>query len=379
MPGSRTLDVSVRSARVQVGLSQAELALQVGVTRQEISAIETGKTAPTVGIALRLARVLGRQVDELFHLVDELPSVSAELIGDEVLPADSPIRVQVAEIGGRRIARPLAGAAGAVLTLPRSNGFIRPGSAFRGSPVVSLLTDPGQLSRTVVAVGCDPAMGILADHMRRRHPSIDLAWYGGNSLAALEAVGRGEAPVAGTHLHDQHSGEYNLPFAVRLLGRDVRLVTFAVWEQGLMLAPNNPKGIHEVGDLARADVRLANREPGSGARALLDAELAKAGLEADRIVGYGAVVRSHLAAAEAVAAGLADAAVGVRAAAKALGLDFVSLARERYDLAIPARYLDLSPVQAMLETLTSRLLRLEVEALGGYDVSPMGNLVASAA
>jgi len=245
--------------------------------------------------------------------------------------------------------------------------------------VVSLLTDPGQLSRTVVAVGCDPAMGILADHIRRRHPSIDLAWYGGNSLTALEAVSRGEAHLAGTHLHDQHSGEFNLPFAVQLLGHDVRLVTFAVWEQGLMLAPNNPKGIHEVGDLARADVRLANREPGSGARALLDAELAKAGLEADRIVGYGAVVRSHLAAAEAVAAGLADAAVGVRAAAQALGLDFVSLARERYDLAIPARYLDLSPVQAMLETLTSRLLRLEVEALGGYDVSPMGNLVASAA
>lgn len=379
MPGSRTLDVSVRSARVQAGLSQAELAVQVGVTRQEISAIETGKIAPAVGIALRLGRVLGRQVDELFHLIDELPSVSVELIGGEGAPTELPIRVHVAEIGGRRIARPLSGAAGAVLTLPRSNGFIRPGAAGGGTSVASLLTDLGQLSRTVVAVGCDPAMGILAEHVRRRHSSIDLAWYGGNSLAGLEAVGRGEAHLAGTHLRDPHTGEYNLPFATRLLGHDVRLVTFAVWEQGLMLAPSNPKGIHGVADLARPDIRLANREAGSGARALLDAELDRAGLQAEGIVGYSAVVRSHLAAAEAVAAGLADTAVGVRAAAQALGLDFVPLARERYDLAIPARHLELPPVQAMLETMTSRLFRLEVEALGGYDVSPMGNLVATAA
>ena len=145
-----------------------------------------------------------------------------------------------------------------------------------------------------------------------------------------------------------------------------------------MVAAGNPKGIGHVGDLARAGLRIANREAGSGARALLDADLTRAGLEPAQVGGYDAVVRSHLAAAEAVAAGLAHAAVGVRAAAQALGLGFVPLARERYDLAIPARHFELPAVQALLETLTSPLFRLEVEALGGYDVRPMGTLVSAA-
>jgi putative molybdopterin biosynthesis protein len=228
-----------------------------------------------------------------------------------------------------------------------------------------------------VAVGCDPAMGLLADHLRRRHPRMELAWRGGSSLSALETVARGEAHLAGSHLLDP-SGEYNLPLARHLLGADVRLVTFAVWEQGFMFRDGNPKGVHDAADLGRSDVRLANREPGSGARALLDAELARVGLAGTAVDGYGSVVRSHLAAAEAVAAGLADVAVGIRAAAQALGLAFLPLARERYDLVIPARFFELPAVQALLETLTSPLFRLEVEALGGYDVSPMGTLVSAA-
>jgi putative molybdopterin biosynthesis protein len=371
-----SLDVLLRAARAQLGISQAELAHRAGVTRQAVSAIESGKTAPTMAVALRLARVLGRKVDDLFRLVDELPTVSAELLDTGNLPADEPVRVQVANVGGRLVARPLTGAAGVMLTLPRANGIVRPRQG-RGLARVELFTDPTRLESTLVAVGCDPATSLLAEHLRRRHPTIELIWHGGNSLQALESVGRGEAHLAGTHLFDPASGLYNIPFARRLLGPAVRLVTFAVWEQGLMLAPGNPRGINHVGDLTRPGVRIANREAGSGARALLDAELARAGLEPGPIAGYTAVVRSHLAAAEAVAAGLADAAVGVRAAALALGLAFLPLAEERYDLAIPDRFFELASVQALLETLTSPLFRLEVEALGGYDVSPMGTLVAA--
>jgi putative molybdopterin biosynthesis protein len=198
---------------------------------------------------------------------------------------------------------------------------------------------------------------------------------GGTSLSALEVVARGEAHLAGRQLLDRATGAYNVPFARRLLGNDVCLVTFAVWEQGLMVAAGNPKGIHTVADLVRQDVTLSNREPG-GARALLEAELARPGLAPHATSGYRTEVRGHRAAAEAVAAGLADAAVGVRAAAYALGLDFVPLARERYDLVTPARFRDLPAVQAVLETLTSRL---EVEALGGYDASRRGDVVAGAA
>jgi putative molybdopterin biosynthesis protein len=274
------------------------------------------------------------------------------------------------------IARPLTGAAGVVLTLPRANGIVRV-PPLRGTAQVELFADPSRIESTLVAVGCDPATSLLAEHLRRRHPTVELVWQGGNSLQALESVGRGEAHLAGTHLYDPESGTYNVPFARRLLGLDARLVTFAVWEQGLMLAPGNPRGIQHVGDLTRAGLRIANREAGSGARALLDAELARAGLQPAQITGYSTIVRSHLAAAEAVAAGLADASVGVRAAALALGLTFVPLAEERYDLAIPDRFFEQPSIQALLETLTSPLFRLEVEALGGYDVTPMGTLVAA--
>ena len=132
-----------------------------------------------------------------------------------------------------------------------------------------------------------------------------------------------------------------------------------------------------VEDLARPGVRIVNREPGSGARALLDAELSRVGMAADDLAGYGSIVRSHLAAAEAVAAGLADVAVGAGVAAGALGLDFVLLAEERYDLAIPARFLELDSVQALLETLRSPLFRREIDSFGGYDVAPMGSVVAA--
>ena len=382
-----TLDVLLRAARAQLGISQSELAQRAGVTRQAVSAIESGKAAPTMAVALRLARVVGRRVDDLFRLVDELPRVSAELLAGDDLAGSEAVRVQVANIGGRLLARPLTGAAGVALTLPRANGIARlpagrgihPAGQVSARPAVQveLFADSSHLETTLVAVGCDPATSLLAEHLRRRHPMMELAWQGGNSLQALEAVGRGEAHMAGTHLFDPETGVYNVPFAQRLLGADARLVTFAVWEQGLMLAPGNPHGIQHVGDLTRPGLRIANREAGSGARALLDAELGRAGLLSEYLAGYTTVVRSHLAAAEAVAAGLADAAVGVRAAAQALGLAFLPLAQERYDLAIPNRFFELAPVQALLETLTSPLFRLEVEALGGYDVSPMGTLVAA--
>lgn len=371
------LDVLLRSARLRAGISQGELASRSRVTRQAVSAIESGRVAPTMPVALRLARALGTTVDELFRLVDELPSVNAVLAGGWRPGAGAPFRVQVADVGGRLVARPLAGQSGAQLTLPRANGL---GSAVPGEGGrvrVGLFTRREQLGSTVVAVGCDPATSLLADHFQRRHPTMDLAWQGGNSLNALEAVARGEAHLAGTHLLDAQSGEYNTSFARRVVGPDVRLVTFAFWEQGLMVALGNPAGITGVADLARPGLRIVNRELGSGARALLKSELDRAGIDPSAVVGFDTVVRSHLAAAEAVAASLADAAVGVRAAAQALGLSFVPLALERYDLAIPARHFEHPPVQALLETLTSPLFRLEVEALGGYDVSPMGTEVAA--
>lgn len=377
LEGGGGLEVRLRSARLVAGLSQAELAARAGVTRQAVSAVEGGRAVPTTAVALRLARALGRRVEELFRLVDALPTVEAELLAGE-LPPDGPTRLQVAEVGGRVLAFPVRGRDGVALTLAPANGLLRraapPGQRVRAE----LFGDPERLVKTLVLVGCDPAAGLLADHLRQRYPAFDLITRGGGSLRALQTLERGEAHLAGCHLQDEATGEYNLPLARRLFGERVELVTFAVWQAGLIVAAGNPRGIRGVADLARPDLRLVNREPGTGARALLDTELRRVGLPTERVAGHRATVGSHLAVAEAVAAGLAEAGVGVQAAAQALGLGFVPLAEQRYDLVIPRQFLELAPLQALLETLHSPLFRLEVEALGGYDVARMGSFVRAA-
>ena len=150
MAGAGRLDALVRSARVLAGLSQAELAVQAGVTRQAISAIESGKAVPTTSVALRMARALGRRVEELFQLVDDLPRVEAELLSTDE-PAGAPLRVQVADVGGRLVARPLTGPSGVALALTRANGLVR-SAAGRGRATVELFANPALLADTVVIV-----------------------------------------------------------------------------------------------------------------------------------------------------------------------------------------------------------------------------------
>jgi putative molybdopterin biosynthesis protein len=193
----------------------------------------------------------------------------------------------------------------------------------------------------------------------------------------LGALARGEAHVAGSHLHDAASGGFNLPFVRRMVPMPCTVVAFSVWEEGLVLAPGNPLGVRAVEDLARPGLRLVNREPGSGSRSLLDAELEAVGISGASIPGYGTTLPGHLAVSEAVALGLADVGVAIRAAANALGLDFVPLRQERYDLVIPNTHLDHPGVLALLDALKRRSLRTQIEALGGYDVSVMGSLHAA--
>src|SRR6185437_5406508 len=148
------------------------------------------------------------------------------------------------------------------------------------------------------------------------------------------------------------------------------------WQQGLIVAHGNPKGIEGVGDLLRPDVTIVNREVGSGCRTLLDSRIALAGGSGELVRGYRRELHSHIAVAEAIAAGMADAGPGIEAAARAFGLDFIPLQDERYDLVLPAEHLDTPPIQALLEVAGSRSCRDEVEALGGYDSSPAGTIVA---
>src|SRR5204863_2261861 len=161
-------------------------------------------------------------------------------------------------------------------------------------------------------------LALVAEHLRRR-AQVELAWDNAGSRAALQALARGEAHLAGSHLRDAASGAFNLPFVARLVPFPCTVVAFAVWDEGLVVAPGNPLGLRRAEDLARTGLRVANREPGSGARALLDAELTRLGVSPQAVRGYQTAYPGHLAVAEAVALGLADAGVAIRAAAIAVG------------------------------------------------------------
>lgn len=384
------IDTQLRRRRVAAGVSQHELAIRSGLTRQAISAIEAGHYVPNTAVALRLARALACTVEDIFQVPETRPRLTAELVATDgpvsswgeasretpLVDADAPIRVALARVGARVLARPLSGAAGAQTA---ADGLATPAPA-APSVDVDLLVDPWVIERTVVVLGCDPALALLGAHLARRYPALRLIWAQSGSLAALRALARGEGHAAGSHLRDPDTGEFNLPYVRReLAGRRVYVVTLSRWQQGLIVAAGNPKGINGPADLARPDVAVVNREPGSGGRTLLDAGLRAAGIEPWQVRGYARERASHFAVAEAVASGLADAGPGILAAARACDLSFIPLQEERYDLVIPAEHLEAAPVQALLEIAVRPGFRAEVEALGGYDSSEAGRLVAAIA
>lgn len=360
-----------------LGLSQQQLARRTGLTRQAISGIEAGHYLPNTAVALRLAGALSCRVEALFQLPGERPTAQAELIGTIANPAiPEPSRARLARVGERLLARPVGGSDG---PLTPADGLIR--AAARSQVDVELLCDPRLIEQTVVVLGCDPALALLAAHLTRRRPEMRLIWEQSGSLSALQGLARGEAHAAGSHLRDPLTGEENLPFIRReLAGQPVQVITLCRWQQGLIVAAGNPKGIHGTADLTRPDVAIVNRESGSGSRTMLDAELDRLGLtfEARReLAGYPVELPSHLAVARAIAGGAADTGPGIRAAASAFGLDFIPLREERYDLVVPKTFFDSAPLQALLETAVSPAYQAEVEALGGYDPSLAGTLVAS--
>jgi putative molybdopterin biosynthesis protein len=373
----------IRSRRQAAGLSQQELARRSGMTRQAMNAIEAGHYVPSTLVAMRLAKALGCRVEDLFHLTDTSRPMEAEWLGGPSSADVNRTRIQLARVGSRLLARPLTGAgaftAADGLTLgverpPRSRKLVHP------RLTVGLWVDAELPERTVVVLGCDPALALLGAHVARRYPAYRLIWVERSSLAALRLLGSGEAHAAGTHLWDPDTGEYNIPYVRReLSGRRLVIVTLSEWQQGLIIARGNPKGISGPAELARPDITMVNREVGAGSRTLLDRWLQDAGLPTAHVSGYGHEVSSHLDVAAAVARGQADAGPGIMAVARALGLDFLPLQEERYDLVIPLEFFNAPAVQAMLDVVVSRPFQEELAVLGGYDSSKAGSVVAELA
>jgi molybdate-binding protein/DNA-binding XRE family transcriptional regulator len=370
----------LKSLRIQKGLTQGELAARAGITRQAVSSIESNLYLPTTVVALRLASVLTCRVEALFCLAAEESFIEGKLIGH--LPQGdaqpSPVRVKVSNVGKRTVVRPVTGLGEQLPYMVPADGYVvEPRGQTSGATVqVKLARDPRAIEQEVSVAGCDHAIFLAGEHLRRQKDRTSVVGWTMGSMAALQALQRGEVHVAGLHLFDPVTGESNLPFLRRSLkGSGYEVVTFATWEEGFLVRPGNPKSIRTPADLAENTVTLINREEGSGARLLLDQRLHASGIEPSHVQGYDRVASSHVEVARAVAGSQADVGIGIRSAARLFQLDFVPLQAARYDLVVPKAYVKSHPTLAHLfETLVSRPFRNEIEALGGYDTRETGKL-----
>lgn len=362
---------SIRKAR---GLSAAVLARQAGVSRQTIHAIEAGSYVPNTVVALRLASLLETTVEEIFQLPPPVAAqprkLRAAVLSPAPVPSGTPVRT--CKIGDRPVAVPVNAAPFCLL---EADAIVA--KSIRGAAVdLSVFAEPVAGGDPVLVAGCDPAIGLLAREVRRE-ASVELIAAAASSRLALQWLKEGKVHIAGTHLRDAATGEFNLPYLRREFGgEDLVIITFAHWEEGFLTAPGNPLGIREAGDLARRGLRLVNREPGAGSRALLDRLLERAGVSPGRVAGYGRLVHGHLAGAYAISRGDADCCIATRSAALAFGLGFVPLERERYDFVLRRASLHSQPVQAVLETLQRASLRRRLESQAGYETAHTGEALA---
>jgi putative molybdopterin biosynthesis protein len=296
---------------------------------------------------------------------------------------DEFIRVKVGVVGDRHVATPVGRGAGLLMSLVRADGIVRipPESeaVSAGSQVeVSLLRRPDEIANTIVCIGShDNTLDVLANALKKTSPRLSLSSAHVGSMGGLMALKRGEAHVAGTHLLDDQSGEYNVPFVKRLFpDRKIALINLVYRQQGLLVRKGNPKQIHGFADLIRSDVVFVNRQAGSGTRLLLDKHLQDMGIDPRRIRGYERDEFTHMAVASAVLTGLADTGLAVLSSAKALGLDFIPVADERYDLAVPVEFLETDKMRTLLSIIREdEEFRKTVESLGGYDTRDMGKVL----
>ena len=382
----------LRLARQARGLSQQQLAGVAGVTRQAVSAVESGHSDPSLRVALGLARALGMTVEELFGPGDLGDPVLAQPVAAVNGPGS---RVALATVGDTFVALPLHADTAARL------GFSPAGGLAAGSP-----SAPAGVSRgarqpwnlvpvrpigpprpTVVVSGCDPALPLLETPLALLDPPLAFAWWPCGSGEALRLAAAGLVHAAGVHrvgpagpavpsgparppgASGPPAGSADTADAADIPG-GAEVVGFASWREGLMVRPGTR--VRGLDDVARQGLRLVNREPGAQARALLDRERLRFRLDPAELPGYDSRAAGHLQVAAAIVGGLADAGVSSEPAALAYGLDFIPLAAERFDLVLPAKHAASREVQGLLRVLTSPWLLAQLASLAGYDAGRCG-------
>lgn len=345
----------------------------IGVPGYPVSAALTGE----IFVEPLLARWLGRPPYEPQTLQATLSRKIHSSMGD-----DEYVRVTVGKVGERTIAAPLSRGAGVITSLVRADGLVRIPAGTQGIAAgetvqIQLYRSLAEIERTIVVLGShDLTIDLMAQYLADRERRLTSANVG--SLGGLLALRRGEAHLAGSHLLDPETGEYNRAYIVRYLsGVPVVLVGLVDRSQCLLVPKGNPKDIRSIEDLARPDVVFVNRQRGAGTRVLLDHMLARLGMPAEGITGYDHEEYTHLTVAAAVASGRADVGLGIQAAAAALDLDFVHVADEEYDLVIPAEHYSSSILEPLLSLLNDGPFRQAVAGLPGYGIRRMGDVLAT--
>jgi putative molybdopterin biosynthesis protein len=321
-----------------------------------------------------ICRMLGQPETERQQLQVELSRKVASKLGVEEF-----LRVKLGEVGGRVVATPLSRGAGTITSLTRADGIIRIPNHIEGLkeqvPVTAELLKPlSHIRKTIVSVGShDNTLDVLADELRARFGDLTLSSSHVGSMGGIMAVKKGGCHIAGTHLLDTTDGSYNVSYIKKHLSAvPVRLIHLVLRDQGLMVPAGNPKSVCGIADLCRKDIRFINRQAGSGTRILLDFKLNQLQISPDRVCGYDNEEFTHMSVAAGILSGAADVGLGIMAAANALGLDFIPVVTEQYDLIIPAAYFDSVPIQRLLETISADSFKQRVAALGGYNTENTG-------
>ena len=361
----------LRLARQARGLSQQQLAGMAAVTRQAVSAVESGHSDPSLRVALALASALGMTVEDLFG-----PGGPADpVLAQPVAPLGGEgSRVTLATIGDTFVALPLHadtaarvgfGPAGGLVVGPRAEGLVArlPPREAREAPVPVPVRPIGPPRPTLIVAGCDPALPLLETPLALLDPPVGFAWWPCGNGEALRLAAAGLVHAAGVHQPGEPGEAIEIPGGAGVVG-------FTSWREGLVIRPRTP--VTGLGDVARRGLRLVNRERGAQARALLDRERLRLRLDPAELPGYDTQAAGHLQVAAAVAGRLADAGVSSEPTALAYGLDFIPLADKRFDLVLPAKHAASREVQSLLKVLTSPWLLAQLGSIPGYDPACCG-------
>ncbi|MGE0679703.1 MAG: molybdopterin biosynthesis protein [Candidatus Binatia bacterium] len=323
-----------------------------------------------------IAYFLGRPAEEPQKIRAVLPRKVPSRLGLEEF-----VRVSLGKVGDRVIVNPLNRGAGVITTMVKADGVLRippPDEGLNaGQEVeVELLRPAEEIAHTILFTGSnDLTVGVLDDQLRAQYPELRISASNIGSLGGLVALKRQEAHIIGTHLLDPATGQYNLPdLKKQKLLSQVVVLNLVIREQGLIVPKGNPKKIRSLKDLARKEMTFINRQPGAGTRILLDYNLAKLKIAPQQVKGYEREEVTHMAVAVAIASGLADTGLGVKSAAKALGLDFVPVEREDYDLVFLKDFFHSEMGQKLVEVIRSDAFKGAVEALDGYDTRKTGTI-----